>query len=255
MDKLNDIKLFIYSNKKRIIIVTLIVVAFCSITLLFLNKNRLKSNKSLVYENLVTEKAEVNTENTLENEKEETETEYYYVDVKGYVNNPGVYSIEKGKRVVDAINQAGGLKNGANTSLLNLSMMIRDQMVIVVYSNTEIKNLNSVKETAKKEESICTNVIKNDACIVNSNKDTNDQNTTSDDKKEEKTNDIASEKVNINTASKEVLMTLSKIGEAKAIAIIKYREENGCFNTIEDIKKVSGIGNSLFESIKDFITV
>ena len=50
-------------------------------------------------------------------------------------------------------------------------------------------------------------------------------------------------------------MTLSKIGESKANSIIEYRESNGDFKTIEDIKNVSGIGDSLFESIKDYITV
>ena len=61
--------------------------------------------------------------------------------------------------------------------------------------------------------------------------------------------------VNINTASKEELLTITGIGDSKAEAIISYREENGDFKAIEDIKNVSGIGDSLFEKIKEFITV
>lgn len=64
-----------------------------------------------------------------------------------------------------------------------------------------------------------------------------------------------SDLININTASLEQLMTLSGIGESKAKSIISYREENGNFKAIEDITKVSGIGQALYEKIKDYITV
>ena len=60
--------------------------------------------------------------------------------------------------------------------------------------------------------------------------------------------------VNINTCTKEELLTLSGIGESKANAIISYREENGGFKTIEDLLNVSGIGNSIYEKIKNYIT-
>ena len=61
--------------------------------------------------------------------------------------------------------------------------------------------------------------------------------------------------VNLNTASKEELMTLSGIGESKAESIIKYRETNGAFGKIEDIKNITGIKDGVFEKIKDSITV
>ena len=238
MDKFNRIKLFLLEHKK-IFIIGICGIIFVSLLLIgeiFIIKN--KESESVIYEPVLEEK------------KETVDEEIYYIDIKGYVNNPGVYAISKGKRVVDAINQAGGLMENSNTSLLNLSMLLKDQMVIIVYSNEEI---NSLEETIKKQqakETICTNNVKNDVCITTSK-------TTVTPKIESKSTngDIASEIININIASKEVLMTLSKIGESKANAIIEYREKNGAFKAIEEIKNVSGIGDSIFEAIKDYITV
>ena len=61
--------------------------------------------------------------------------------------------------------------------------------------------------------------------------------------------------ININTSTKEQLQTLNGIGESKANSIIDYRTQNGPFKTIEDIKNVSGISETLYDKIKDFITV
>ena len=132
---------------------------------------------------------------------------------------------------------AGGLTENADTSVLNLSKKIEDEMVIIVYSKQEVIDFKKTKEIEKQVEEKCKNsneTLINGACI----------------EIEEKT----STKVNINTASKEELMTLSGIGESKAEDIIKYREKEQ-FVSIEDIKKVSGIGDSLFAKIKENITV
>lgn len=260
MDKFNRIKLFIYENKKRIIMGGCLVFIFLLLTVVFLKKDSFKTDK-IEYENLLEEKVETEI---LDVKKDVEEIEYFFVDVKGSVNNPGVYSLEKGKRVVDAINKAGGLKKDASTNLLNLSMEILDEMVIVVYSSNEINNLKEVKEEEIKTEVICTETIINDACICNNDtmvngtgedikgeSNENEVEDTSGDKKE----DVSKELVNINSAKLEVLMTLPSIGESKAKAIIEYREQNGPFKKIDDIKNVSGIGDKLFESIKDFITV
>ena len=111
-------------------------------------------------------------------------------------------------------------------------------MVIIIYSNEEVNNFSKTKEIEKQVIENCTkkdeNSLKNDACI--------------------KTEEITS-KISINTATKEVLMTLQGIGESKANDIIKYREENGLFNNIEDIKKVNGIGESKYSKIKNLIKV
>ncbi len=244
----NQIKLFIYNYKKRIIIVISLLIVFLTGTIILIQKNE-NDSKILVYESQIEEKKENKDIQVSEQEKEET---YYYVDIKGYVNNPGVYSILKGKRVVDAINSAGGLKKDANTSLLNLSLEVTDQMVIVVYSNSEIANFLKTKEQKKAESNICNETIKNNACVVNNDQDVN-PNLDKDKDQEEK--EPEKKLININTANKEELMTLNKIGESKALAIIEYREKNGPFKTIDDLKNVSGIGDILFEDLKDFITI
>ena len=112
-------------------------------------------------------------------------------------------------------------------------------MVIIIYSEQEVRDFEKTKEIEKQVEEKCVqkdeNSLKNDSCIINST--------------------IPSGKVNINTASIEELMTLNGIGEAKANDIIKYRETNGNFETIEDIKKIEGIGDSIFAKIQEDITV
>ena len=180
-------------------------------------------------------------EYTEPNIEEVVPNEYYSFDIKGAVNNPGVYTLEKGKRVIDAINIAGGLKENANTSVNNLSRKVNDEMVIIIYTNDEVVNFLQVKAEEEQENKECIHYnteIKNDSCI------------------EEDV--IASEvdtKVSINSANIELLMTIPGIGESKAKSIIEYRETNGLFKDIIDIKNVSGIGEALFEKIKDYITV
>lgn len=175
-----------------------------------------------------------------------------FVDVKGAVNAPGVYELEDTKRVIDAINLAGGLSDNANTININLSKKVQDEMYIVVYTKNEIaeyKKNNGTKEVkCASNECVCPDT-NNLACIKNSG--TKNSSSKSSDNFTEKTDS----KVSINSASLEELMTLSGIGEAKANAIISYRQENGNFTTLEDIKNVSGIGDSVYEKIKNNITL
>lgn len=179
--------------------------------------------------------------------KEEIKT--VKVDVKGEVNKPGVYELTEGRRVIDAINVGGGLTDMADTSLLNLSKKLSDEMVIIVYNKDKIdkikQDLSSPKTIVEyvEKECVCPDTV-NDACIQKPS--------VSDD---ESSDVSVSGKVNINTATKDVLLTVKGIGETKADAIIKYRSENGVFKSIDDIKNVSGIGESTFEKIKDNITV
>ncbi len=163
-----------------------------------------------------------------------------YVDIKGAINNPGVYEVDYDSRIIDVINLAGDLTEEADTSILNLSKKVEDEMYIIIYTKDEMKeykeqNIPSktiVKETEKKI--VCPDED-NDACLADS------------------TSNVTG-KININTATKEELELLPNIGEAKANKIIEYRENNK-FETIEDIKNVSGIGDSLYEKIKDIIEV
>ena len=113
-------------------------------------------------------------------------------------------------------------------------------MVIIIYSNEEVKEFEKTKEKEQIVQEKCIqkeeNALRNDACI-STNKETN-------------LNNI----ININTATIEELQTLNGIGESKAKDIIAYRETNK-FNTIDDIKNVPGIGEGLFAKIKENITV
>jgi len=182
------------------------------------------------------------------NEEEEPKEKYFYVDIKGEVKKKGTYKIEEGKRVIDVINLAGGLTSNADTSANNLSMKIKDEMVIIIYSKAQIKDFKTVKKEEALIKEACNdnaNDLKNDSCIKQ-------EETTSDKKiqNEEKQN----KKVSINTGTLEELMTLSGIGESKAKSIIEYRKENK-FENIEDIKNVSGIGDALYEKIKNHITL
>lgn len=171
----------------------------------------------------------------LEEEKEESIT----IDIKGEVKTPGVYELPLNSRVIDAINISGGLTNKADTSDINLSKILKDENVIVI-SN---KYSNQTTKYTQKETSVVNNAsISKDNVVSSSN--SSDTNTN-------KTND----KVSINTATKEQLMNLNGIGESKANDIIAYRNQNGLFKSIEDIKKVSGIGDKLFDKIKDHITI
>lgn len=143
---------------------------------------------------------------------------------------------------------AGGLKDIADTSVINLSKKIIDEMVIIIYTKEEVSNFNKVKEKEILEEKKCKNneVIVNDAC-----KENNNSNNNSSDNNNKEENKI----VNINTATLEELMSLTGIGEGKAKDIISYRESNGPFEKIEDLMNVSGIGESTFAKIKENITV
>lgn len=174
-------------------------------------------------------------------EKEEVKDDKVLVDVKGEIKTPGVYELKANNTVIDAINKAGGLTNQSDTSNINLSKKLEDEMVIIVYSKSEIKKMN---EEDKIECPPC-----NNACI-----NAEDEKAKLDSDKTE-TQDTTSVKININKATSEQLQTLDGIGEAKAKAIIEYRDKNGEFKQIEDIKNVSGIGESIYEKIKDKITV
>ncbi len=225
--------------------IKIIIISFFLFTLLFvLFLYNYYSNKNEVQ---AKEIKEVKVEKNEENKKKEIKT--IKVDVKGAVNNPGVYELNENSRVIDALNMAGNVKDNADTSIINLSMVLKDEMVIIVYSKEEIENYKKTLEDAKtinekkKEEIVCPDTI-NNACV---NKNTKK----SENKEEAKEDEI----VNINTATKEELTRISGIGAGKADSIIKYREENGDFKTIDDIKNVTGIGESLYEKIKDFITV
>lgn len=222
---------FRYRHRKEIIIgvVSFVIVLGIVLTIIFFNSK--KTNKNEEPKEIVLEKKNV--------KRKDSQEELLKVDIKGEVISPGIYELKESSRVIDVINLAGGLTEDADTSVINLSKKIIDEMVIIVYSKSQVEDFKKTKEIEKQVEEKCNKneiySIENNACIATSSNEINGL-------------------ININTASQEELMTLQGIGEAKAKDIIKYREENGQFNSIEDIKKVTGIGENLFASIKENIT-
>lgn len=167
-------------------------------------------------------------------EVEEESVSVVKVDIKGAVKTPGVYEALTTSRVIDVIELAGGLKKNANTEYINLAKNVEDEMIIWIYTNSEIKQYeeDNIKYAYIEKECNCPDVTTS-TCINNTQ---------------------TTGKININMASLEELMTLTGIGESKALSIIEYREQTP-FSTIEDIKNVSGIGESAFDKIKENITV
>ena len=144
--------------------------------------------------------------------------ETIFVQVAGAVNSPGVYELTSGSRVYQAIDAAGGLLSTADESDLNQAAFLEDGQKRYVYT-VEEASLREEQEAIEKSGST------NDGLI------------------------------NINTASVADLRTLPGIGETKANQIIAFRQANGEFSSIEDIKNVSGVGDGIFNQIKSLIKI
>lgn len=153
------------------------------------------------------------------------------VHISGEVISPGVISLEEGARIVDAINMADGVTEEADLSKVNLAYVLEDAQKIY------IPNINE-----KEEKEIVENIEEG---VVISGSGTSNGN-------DSKNEDV---KININTANVKELQKLSGIGESIALRIVTYRKENGKFNSIEDLKNVSGIGENKFNKIKNNIFV
>lgn len=218
---------------KKIILILFGISLILSSVIFILYKNNQSKTEEVVdifKEEISEEKEYQELEQKEELQKEELKT--VIVDIKGMIKKPGVYEVGSTSRVNDVITLAGGLKKGADTTLINLAKLVEDEMTIIIPSSKEIE------EKYKEEVCICNcPEITNDACI------------------EEFPTEEEKILVNINTASKEELTKVPGIGESKADSIIKHRKEHGDFKSTQEIKTVSGIGESLFEKIKDYITV
>jgi competence protein ComEA len=212
-------------EKKKIwqVVAGVIAVLICGIFYLCTNKQPGDST-------VVTEKYADETE-TISSQSSSAKV---YVDIGGEVKNPGVYIFDEEPRLVDVIQKAGGLTKKADSSSINQAQIVPDGTQITIAG----KNKSKKTKTAADESS-----SGNSANSVSGGNTANDISTSS------------TQKININTASKEELTTLSGIGESRAKQIVAYREENGNFGKIEDIMNVSGIKEGIFNKIKDDITV
>lgn len=221
-----------YYKKYLILVFCLLLLAASTIAFFKLNNEKTEVEDNFIANN------EIITKEVSEVAKQE-EVKLYF-DIKGSVKKPGVYEFTQGDRIIDAINKAGGLTKNATTNNLNLSKKLTNEMVIYVFNKNELTTTKAFEQVNNDAECKCETIEVNN-CV--------DKNTTN----ESANNETA--KININTDSKEKLMTISGIGSSKADAIIEYRTKNGNFKTTEDIINVSGISKTIYDKIKDTITV
>lgn len=185
----------------------------------------------------IEEASDALADNTEKTENIETDdSQSFVVYVSGYVNNPGVYELSAGSRVIDAIDAAGGYSKEAYDNYLNLASLIADGQMIYVPSEEEV-------ESGSIERGVASGADGSGAGGVTGGNGGGNGGNSSD----------SGTLVNINQASKEELMTLPGIGESKADKIIAYREANGRFNSPEGIMEISGIKDGLYNKIKDKI--
>lgn len=227
-----------YTSIKKIIKISVLTIVIIGISIYGLVSYKKQEKKSIRIENNLNESSKKNKSII----KKDNISGNLVVDIKGEIKKPGIYKVNKNTRVIDVINLAGGLTEQADTSVINLSKKITDEMVIIIYSKDEIYNFIETKQQESIKQSICDDgEIVNGACISNEDGNNSENKITG--------------KLNINTATIEELQTLPGIGETKAKNIIEYRNNNGNFTKIEDVLEVPGIGNSIYDQIKENITV
>lgn len=138
------------------------------------------------------------------------------VDIKGEINQPGVYELDSNARIMDVVDLASGFTDEADETAVNLAQKVHDEMIIIVPAQLE-------------------DGVNADDGTVSSG--------------------TMNEKIRLNYATQEEIETLSGIGPSKAQAIIQYREENGFFQSVEDLLNISGIGEKTLEDIRDDIQI
>lgn len=175
-----------------------------------------------------------------------------YVYITGEVNVPGVVILDEGSRIVDAINSAGGTTSKANISKVNLVYVLEDGMKVNIPSDNDLKN-NPDFEYITMSSGDGRN--DNSSGLAGTNSSSSNSSASNSSGLRESQSSSRYSIVNINTATQTELETLPGIGPSLALKIINYRNENGKFSSIEEIKNVSGIGESKFEDLKNYITI
>ena len=206
-------------------IILIILALFCILSSFYLyGRNKSKVFKDEYMKNIFVEENGTEEE-VIEGDSIETfgenvvnnTTNKIIVEIKGEVKNPDVYEIDDGSIIRDLINMAGGLTEEANIDGINRAEKLRANQLIVIPNKDSTNNI----------------IISNSVS----------------------TGDSSEGIININTATLSELQNINGIGEVKAQSIIDYREKNGGFKSIEEIKNVDGIGSKTFEKIKDQISI
>ena len=215
-------------NKKKIIIsVALIIILIIVFVVYLVVENRDYSELNL--ENEALEQNTVHTENTEAINEKVIKEEKIAVHITGEVKKEGIIYLNEGARIVDAIKAAGGETEEADLSQVNLAYELQDGQKIYIPNKKE-------KVSQYITENSGNNVIIEENNISSNQKGGN-------------------EKVNINTANQSELERLPGIGPSLAERIINYREENGNFKNIDELKNVKGIGDAKYTDIKDRVTI
>lgn len=215
-------------NKKKVLMIGVVCVIITIGGILYWIFQNVDNDEYIDLESVENNMATI--ENSENNERIE-EKQKIVVHISGNVVNPGVISLEEGSRIIDAINNAGGLTSEADITKINLAYILEDAQKIYIPSKNDEENTVYVSKES------------GDNGVVTSSSGKEES------QKEEKL------MININTANKEEFEKLPGIGSSIATRIVDYRKENGKFNTIEDIKNVSGIGEAKFNNIKSYICV
>lgn len=169
----------------------------------------------------------LNSNTKKENKSSDEEEDMMAVHITGEVKKSGVVKIKEGSRIEDIIEAAGGLTENADITNVNLAFVVEDGMKIRIPSvNEEKTDENFITEDSGKGVIISDDI-----------------------------NSISNSIININTASESELEQLPGIGPSISSRIVEYRNKNGKFKSIEDIKNVTGVGDSKFEKIKDLIKI
>ncbi len=206
-------------NQKIVILVIVIIIIIISISYYSYTKENIE------YEEL----SVINQTNTVNSEKTEKEINKIKVHISGAVEKEGVIELESNSRIADLIEKAGGIKQNAYMKEVNLASKLEDGEKVYIPTKEEY-------EKDKKQETATNMVISNKQELVTGNKQ-------------------SSNKININTATQEQLDNLPGVGASTAQKIINYRKENGKFKKKEDLKNVSGIGDSKYNQLKDLIEI
>lgn len=235
----------ILRNKKIIIIIIGIIILVGIGTFLYFSQKQYKNIDSIdmleeidkdIYENSTNTEIQTDAnEEVLDNNNisEEVSKEKIAIHITGEVKKTGLLYLNKGARIADAIEEAGGATKDASLDQVNLAYVLEDGQKIYIPNK---------KEKIETGAYIITN--SGDNVLIEEGNTSNAINTKGE-----------NEKVNINSANQTELETLPGIGPSLAQRIIEYRETNGDFKKIEDIQNVKGIGDSKYSNIKDNICI
>ena len=209
------------TKKQKIIVIAIAGIVVIGIMYFIYNKNQVKEDINIENEILVN--------NVITNENN-TNDDIVIIHITGSVKNPGIVKLKEGSRIEDAIESAGGLTENADITKVNLAYVVEDC--------TKIKIPSASEEDIGDEDIIDSksgdNIIIEENAVPSNN---------------------STQTININKATEKEFETLPGIGPSLASKIIEYRNQNGKFESIEDIKNVNGIGDNKYEKIKDLITV